>query len=171
MTPLIATHAFAATLGLLLGAWQIFFSRKGTPVHRLVGRTWVVLAVFVAVSSFWIQELRPGQFSFFHVLSIVTLVTTALGLLAAVRGNIASHRGNMTGTWVGFCIAFTLAVAVPDRAIQTYAVDSPASFGLAVVAVLVTTGLVLLVGHAITGGTRAARTPVGSGSDGIRPAA
>lgn len=150
MTPLLATHAFAATVALLLGGWQIFLSRKGTPAHRLIGRIWVVLAVFVAVGSFWIQELRPGQYSFFHVLSIVTLVTTTLGVVAAMRGNIPSHRGNMTGTWVGFCFAFTLAVAVPDRHIQTYAVDSPAAFGLAVVAVLVTTGLVLLVARRIT---------------------
>lgn len=149
MTPLLATHAFAATIALLLGAWQIFFSRKGTTVHRLVGRTWVVLALFVAVGSFWIQELRPGQYSFFHVLSVVTLVTTALGVLAAMRGNIPSHRGNMTGTWVGFCIAFTLAVAVPDRHIQTYAVDSPGAFVGAVVAVLVTTVVVLLVAHGL----------------------
>jgi uncharacterized membrane protein len=149
MTPLLATHAFAATVALLLGAWQIFFSRKGSPVHRLVGRTWVALAVFVSVGSFWIQELRPGQYSFFHVLSVVTLVTTTLGVVAAVRGNIHSHRGNMTGTWIGFCVAFTLAVAVPDRHIQTYAVDSPAAFGLAVVAVLVTTVAVLLVARLI----------------------
>lgn len=156
MTPLLATHAFAATVALLLGAWQIFLSRKGTAAHRLVGRTWVALALFVSVGSFWIQELRPGQYSFFHVLSVVTLVTTTLGVVAAVRGNIPSHRGNMTGTWVGFCFAFTLAVAVPDRHIQTYAVDSPPAFGLAVVAVLATTGLVLFVAHALVRATDAA---------------
>lgn len=147
MTALVATHAFAATVALLLGAWQIFVSRKGSPAHRLVGRTWVALALFVAISSFWLQELRPGQFSFFHVLSIVTLVTTTLGVLAAVRGNIHSHRGNMIGTWVGFCFAFTLAVVVPQRHIPTYAVDSPAGFGLAVAAVLATTAVVLVVAH------------------------
>lgn len=159
MTPLVAIHAFAATVALLLGAWQIFVSRKGSPAHRLVGRTWVALALFVAISSFWLQELRPGQFSFFHVLSVVTLVTTTLGVVAAVRGNIASHRGNMTGTWLGFCFAFTLAAVVPERHLPTYAVDSPAGFAGAVLAVVVTTGVVLLAAHHLARATSREQVP------------
>ncbi len=58
---LLATHAFAASVALPLGGWQLFRSTKGSPVHRLVGRTWVVLMLYVSFTSFWIKELEPGE--------------------------------------------------------------------------------------------------------------
>ena len=38
---LLATHAFAASVALPLGAWQLFRPTKGDHQHRLIGRTWV----------------------------------------------------------------------------------------------------------------------------------
>jgi uncharacterized membrane protein len=41
---LIASHAIAASLSLVLGAFQIIRPTKGDPVHKLIGRTWAVLS-------------------------------------------------------------------------------------------------------------------------------
>ena len=101
MTPLVAVHALAALVALLLGAWQLFLGARGTRGHRVVGRVWVGALMFVAGSSFWIQEVRPGHFSALHALSVVTLVTVPLGVLGARQGRIRDHRSAMTGNWIG----------------------------------------------------------------------
>ena len=58
---LLATHAFAASVALPLGAWQLFRPTKGDHQHRLIGRTWVVLMLYVSFTSFWIKELDPAS--------------------------------------------------------------------------------------------------------------
>ena len=140
---LLATHAFAASVALPLGAWQLFRPTKGDPWHRLAGRTWVMLMLYVSFTSFWIKELRPGEFSLIHILSVVTIVTVSLGLFAAIRGDIQSHRGNMIGSWLGLVGAFIGAVAVPARHIPQFVVTEPAQALAALVAVLVTTAAVV----------------------------
>ncbi|XAS62406.1 hypothetical protein V3C34_13275 [Janibacter terrae] len=72
------------------------------------------------------------------MLSTVTLVTVTLGVVQARRGNIAAHRGNMRGSWLGLCAAFVGAVAVPDRAIPTFVVTRPIE---ALVVVVLVVGL------------------------------
>ena len=148
---LLATHAFSASVALPLGAWQLFRPTKGDLQHRMIGRTWVVLMLYVSVTSFWIKELRPGQFSVIHILSVVTIVTVTMGLFAAIRGDIKSHRGNMIGSWLGLVGAFIGAVAVPVRAIPTFVVSDPAQALAAFVAVLVTTAAVLALAKVLSG--------------------
>ena len=146
---LLATHAFAAAVALPLGGWQLFLSTKGDHRHRIVGRTWVALMLYVSVTSFWIKELDPGQFSYIHILSVVTIVTVSLGVWAARRGNIDSHRGNMIGSWLGLLGAFIGAVAVPVRHIPQFVVTEPAQAVTALVAVLVTTAVILAVARVL----------------------
>ena len=75
----------------------------------------------------------------------------SLGLLAAMRGDIRSHRGNMTGSWIGLLGAFIGAVAVPVRHIPTFVVTEPAQAFAALVAVLVTTAVIVTAAKAIAG--------------------
>jgi uncharacterized membrane protein len=138
MTPLIATHAFAALTSLILGGWQLFLSEKGSPSHRVVGWIWVAAMYFVAVSSFWITEIREGHFSLLHVLSVVTIVTVPLGILGAIRGNIRSHLGSMTGNYIGLSFAFLFAVVIPDRHIPQLVMTDPIDAAVGAVAVIVT---------------------------------
>ena len=146
MTLLIATHAFCALTALLIGGWQLFFSVKGDRVHRLVGRLWVGLMLYVSVTSFWIRELRHGQLSLLHILSVVTFVSVILGIRDARRGNLRGHVGNMRGSWIGLCVAGMFAVGVPARAIPQFALADPkqaVAAGLSVIviaAVIVGTG-------------------------------
>ncbi len=143
---LIAVHAFTALMALPLGAYQLLRRRKGDRQHRRVGRTWVVAMGFVAVSSFAIRDLRPGQLSLLHVLSVVTLVTVTMGVVQARRGNIESHRGFMRGSWFGLVGAFTGAVAVPDRLIPTFVVTEPVQAAGALAAVAACAVVIIAVG-------------------------
>jgi hypothetical protein len=101
--------------------------------------------LYVAVTSFWIRDLRQGSLSLLHVLSVITIVSVTLGIIAARRGDIARHRGNMLGAWLGSLGAFLGAVAVPQRLIPTLVVDRPltaaaAVIGIAVIAIAVSLG-------------------------------
>ena len=148
MTPLIATHAFAALTSLLLGGWQLFFSAKGSTVHRIVGRIGVGAMYYVAITSFWIQDIRPGHFSLLHILSIVTIVTVPIGLISAMRGNIAAHLGNMMGNWIGLCFAFVFAVVIPERHIPQFVLTEPLGAVGVALAVIVTSIALVWVGFA-----------------------
>ena len=137
-TLLIATHVVAALSSVLLGGVQLA-RRKGDARHRHLGRVWVVLMFWTAVSSFWIRHMRDGAFSWLHILSLVTLVTVTLGIVSIRRGDVQGHRGNMVGSWLGSAFAMVFALAVPDRMLPTFAVDEPlgAAAALATVAALV----------------------------------
>jgi uncharacterized membrane protein len=159
---LLATHAFAAAVALPLGAWQLFVSTKGSLRHRIAGRTWVALMLYVSVTSFWIKELEPGHFSYIHILSIVTIVTVTWGLVAAVRGDVFNHRNNMIGSWLGLVGAFIGAVAVPVRHIPQFVVTEPAQAVAALAAVLATTAAVLMLARVLAENVNAGAPADGS---------
>ncbi len=76
--PAIPLHAFAAMTAFALGLVQ-FAAPKGTLPHRAIGWTWVLLMTAVAVSSFWIHEIRlVGRWSPIHLLSLFTLAVFPL---------------------------------------------------------------------------------------------
>ena len=107
----VQIHAFAALAAFLLGLVQ-FAGLKGTRAHRGVGYVWIGLMLLVAVSSFFIHELRQwGSFSLIHILSIFTLGMLPLALYFARQHNVVSHRRTMLGLFFGALVlagAFTL---------------------------------------------------------------
>jgi len=119
MTPLIITHAALAGAAVLLGAVMLA-RRKGTVSHKWLGRAWVALMAVVALSSFWIFEIRRGAGpSLIHLLSAWTLVSLALAVYFIRRGNVRAHRGFMIGTLVGLVVAGAFALA-PGRALYRF---------------------------------------------------
>src|SRR6516165_6451273 len=66
----IQVHAYAALSAFVLGAVQLARA-KGTTQHRALGYAWAAIMLTVAVSSFWVQEIRLwGPWSPIHLLSI-----------------------------------------------------------------------------------------------------
>jgi uncharacterized membrane protein len=55
--PIIQVHAFAAMGAFALGLVQ-FAAPKGTLPHRTIGWIWVALMATIAISSFWIHQIR-----------------------------------------------------------------------------------------------------------------
>jgi|SRR5688572_30582883 uncharacterized membrane protein len=109
MSPLIALHAGLAIFALMVGA-VVLSRRKGTPSHKLLGRIWVAAMIAVAVSSFWIFEIRRGAGpSWIHLLSVWTLISLAAAVWFIRRGNVRAHQGFMVGTFAGLAIAGILA--------------------------------------------------------------
>ena len=114
-SPAIQLHAFAAMTAFALGVVQLA-APKGTLPHRTVGWTWVALMVGVAVSSFWIHELRTWRdWSAIHLLSIFTLATLPLAVLHARRHQVARHRNAMIAIFTGALVIAGLFTFVPGR--------------------------------------------------------
>ena len=117
LAPLLAApaviqwHAFAALGAFALGAIQLA-APKGTIPHRVFGWVWATLLLVVAVSSFFIHEIRLwGPWSPIHLLSLFTLIMLPLAVLRARRHQVERHRRAMTSLFVGALAiagAFTL---------------------------------------------------------------
>ncbi len=114
-SPVIQVHAFAAMGAFALGAVQLA-APKGTIPHRTLGWIWVVLMLTVAVSSFWIHDIRMfGPFSAIHLLSILTLVMLPLAVLAARRHRVVAHRKGMISIFLGALVIAGLFTFMPGR--------------------------------------------------------
>ena len=98
--PVIQLHTAAAFVAIGLSL-AVLAARKGTSTHKVLGRLWVVMMAAVSISSFGIMELRHGQLSPIHLLSVVTLTALVYAIWQARRGNIRAHKRSMLFTMVG----------------------------------------------------------------------
>ena len=113
--PVIRVHAFAAMAAFLLGSIQLL-APKGTLPHRVVGWTWVGLMLAVALSAFFIHQIRLwGAWSPIHLLAILTLVMLPLGVLRAHRHDVTAHRRTMLGLFLGGLVIAGIFTFVPGR--------------------------------------------------------
>lgn len=113
--PQIPLHAFAAMAAFALGVVQ-FAAPKGTLSHRTIGWIWVTLMAIVALSSFWIHQIRlVGPFGPIHFLSIFTLAILPLGIWRAHRHEVAGHRRIMISIFIGALLVAGLFTLLPGR--------------------------------------------------------
>lgn len=111
-TPAIVIHLAAALTALALGA-RIFLAAKGTPAHRLLGRTWAILMLVTAVSTWWIRS--NGGFSWIHALSVFSLFVLACGVYYAATGRITRHLWTMRGLYLGGLVLAGSFTLLPQR--------------------------------------------------------
>jgi uncharacterized membrane protein len=106
-TPSILIHLFTVLGAIVIGGVMLSL-RKGTRLHRLSGRIWVVLMLTTALVSFGIKT--SGHFSWIHLLSVLVLFSIGGGLLAIYRRKIKMHQQWMTSLYIGTVVAgvFTL---------------------------------------------------------------
>jgi uncharacterized membrane protein len=111
----IQVHAFAAMAAFALGIVQLA-APKGTLPHRTLGYVWVALLATIAISAFWIHEIRLiGPFSPIHLLAIFTLVMLPLAVRHARRHNVSGHRTAMISIFLGALVVAGLFTFVPGR--------------------------------------------------------
>ena len=99
-SPVIQLHLIAAFAAFCLGTVQLILT-KGSLQHCLFGYIWVGITAVVALSSFFIYQLRLwGPFSPIHLLSLFTLFTLFLAIQAARAGNIMRHKWMMLSLYL-----------------------------------------------------------------------
>ena len=115
-------------LGSLVPAFVIgtylLLNRKGTPVHRFLGKIYMGLMLFTAFITLFMEALVGpkflNHFGFLHLLSLFVLYTVPTSYRAIRVGNIKLHKRKMVGLYVGALLvagAFTLS---PGRLIHTW---------------------------------------------------
>ena len=107
----------------LIGIW-VLLRRKGTPVHKLLGRIYVVLISFSSVvAAAMPAALGPrlwNHFGFIHLFCVVVFVSVPLAIWAIRRGNVRMHANTMLGMFFGgILIAGTFAL-MPGRLLHTW---------------------------------------------------
>ena len=111
----IQLHAYAALAAFALGVVQLA-RVKGTSSHRALGYTWVGLMLIVAVSSFWIHDLRIwGPWSPIHLLSIMVLAMLPLAIYFARVHRVRGHKLTMLGLFSGALIIAGIFTLLPGR--------------------------------------------------------
>jgi len=111
----VPIHAFAAMAAFALGLVQLV-GPMGTLPHRTIGWIWVFLMATIAVSSFWIHDIRFwGPWSPIHLLSILTLVMLPIGVLHARMHRVPGHKRTMISLFVGALVVAGAFTFVPGR--------------------------------------------------------
>jgi uncharacterized membrane protein len=122
-SPAIQFHVATVVPAVILGTWQIFFSPRGTPIHRVVGYVYLTLMSVTALSTLWIHQIMPGKpfwgFSPIHLL--IPLVF--YGVYGALRGvqihSIKLHRRAMIILYATAIVATGLFTLLPGRIMHT----------------------------------------------------
>jgi uncharacterized membrane protein len=124
-TYLNLAYAHLATIfpAFLIGTYMMF-ARKGSPLHRALGKTYMILMLTTAlITLFMPAAVGTGvlnHFGFIHLFSFLVLYSVPAAYFAARSHNIKKHRGNMIGLYIGGLLiagAFTLT---PGRLLHTW---------------------------------------------------
>ncbi len=112
----ILMYAHLATVlpAVILGLLQ-FILKKGTPLHRGIGWTYMICMMITAILTLF-MEARVGRqflnhFGWIHLFSILTIWTVPTAIIAVRKGDIKSHKRKMVLLYVGAIViagAFTL---------------------------------------------------------------
>jgi uncharacterized membrane protein len=114
---ILLLHIVFAVGALLMGA-AVLCLPKGSALHRLMGRTWMVLMAATAISSFGLSGIWVGQrFSPIHLLSVWVLICIVVAIRAARAGQIKRHRGFVLGSYLGL-LGAGAATLLPGRLIH-----------------------------------------------------
>ena len=117
----IQLHAFAAMSAFVLGLVQ-FAAPKGTLPHRTAGFIWLALMLTVALSSFWIHEIRLlGPWSPIHLISIYVLIMIPIAVYFARTHQIRRHARTVIGMFLGGLVIAGLFTLVPGRIMHAVA--------------------------------------------------
>lgn len=92
----LATIAVALVLTPVL-LWRA----RGTRAHRQLGYVWAGAMFLTAIDSLFVRLINPGQFSYIHALSVLTIVLVPVLVIAARSHNVSRHRRTVRGLIIG----------------------------------------------------------------------
>jgi len=111
----IPIHAIMAMIAIILGGIQLSMKKGGT-IHKLLGRIWIGLMMFVAITSFFIHEIKLwGVYSPIHLLSFLTIFTLGVGIYFVRVGNVKRHKQLMIATYFFALIVAGFFTLYPGR--------------------------------------------------------
>ena len=111
----IPLHAILAMIAIILGGIQLSMKKGGT-IHKLLGRIWIGIMMFVAITSFFIHEIKLwGAYSPIHLLSLLTIFTLGVGIYYVRVGNVKRHKQSMIALYFFALIVAGFFTLYPGR--------------------------------------------------------
>ncbi len=109
----IIIHVATVLPAIPLGGY-LLLARKGTALHKRLGKLWLVLMLVTATSAIFIQS--NGSFSFLHLFIPLTFHAAWKTVATARRGDIAGHKKHLVLTYLtALMIPGIFAFALPGR--------------------------------------------------------
>lgn len=109
----IIIHVAAVLPTIPLGGW-LLLARKGTALHRQLGKVWLVLMLITATSAIFIQT--SGGFSWIHLFVPLTFHAAWKVMATARAGDIRAHKNHLVRTYLlALMIPGIAAFLVPGR--------------------------------------------------------
>lgn len=109
----IIIHVAAVLPTIPLGGW-LLLSRKGTALHKQLGKVWLVLMLITATSAIFIQT--SGSFSWIHLFVPMTFHAAWKVMATVRRGDIQAHKRHLVFTYLtALMLPGLAAFLIPGR--------------------------------------------------------
>ncbi len=127
MSPVIAVHLTASLAALAIGPVALWARRghaAGTAatqrprLHRAAGYAWVTLMLLSALSALFIRDFQLPNIAGYtpiHLFVPYTLGGLFLAFHRLFQGDLAGHRKNMLGLYLGACVGAGIFTLLPSR--------------------------------------------------------
>ena len=116
-------HLATILPAFLIGTF-LFFVHKGTPMHKLWGRLYMILILLTgAITLFMPAKVGPslfGHFGFIHLFSISVFYSVPAANFAIRKGRIRLHRSIMIGLYVGGLLIAGSFAFMPGRMLHGF---------------------------------------------------
>ena len=113
----VIIHVASVLPAIPLGGF-LLLARKGTKLHKQLGKLWLVLMLITATSAIFIQS--SGGFSFIHIFVPITFHAAWKTIATARKGDIAGHKKHLVFTYLtALMIPGIVAFAIPGRLMNT----------------------------------------------------
>jgi uncharacterized membrane protein len=134
----VQIHVATVLPAAVLGAFLLLWRARGSAIHRLIGKVWLVLMVVTAISSFFIHALNVWHgFSPIHLLSAMTISGCIYAYRMARRGNIRAHRLAVIQIYVGGILIAGGFTLMPHRIMNKVVFSQTSPSGLALLALAI----------------------------------
>jgi uncharacterized membrane protein len=97
---LVWAHLLTIIVALALTPVMLL-RRRGDKPHRMLGKIWVSAMTLTAFITLFVHSIRPGHFTWIHLLSVFVLVMAPQVWLSAKRRQLERHRGIVRGMTFG----------------------------------------------------------------------
>jgi uncharacterized membrane protein len=123
----IQIHLATVVPAFVLGTWLIFFSKKGSPIHRTLGKIYLVLMTITAITTIFVRQLNPGHLSWLHLFIPLTAWGVFNALWSIRRRDFKSHQRSMLGLYLGGLLIAGGLTFLPGRVMHRLFFGDPAS--------------------------------------------
>jgi uncharacterized membrane protein len=124
-------HLATVVPAFLVGTY-LLLNRKGTPVHRALGKLFMILMLGTAFVALFMSDGGGtrlfGHFGFNHLFVIPVAIFIPRAYFAARRGDIRTHKASMIGVYAGaLLIAGAVAIFTPGRLLHVWLFEEAAA--------------------------------------------